>query len=128
MLKLVPFDFIQPSKLLLGLNAYDYVAVGPAGEVLGRGINKEAILATPGATGYFNLKEASPIDVAKKAPPNFDEKPWGSVGEIQTIPGQPLIEPVKINRPDLVEDKDGKIEAAVNEFKVARSKKTKKAK
>ena len=128
MLNIVPFDFIQPSKLMLGLTPMDYVAIGPTGEVLGRGINKEAILATPGAIGYFNLKEASPIDVAKKAPPNFEEKPWGSVGEVQTVPGWPLIEPVKINRPDLVEDKDGKIEAAVNEFKVARSKKTKKAK
>jgi hypothetical protein len=102
MLKLVPFDFIQPSKLLLGLDAYDYVAVGPTGEVLGRGRVKELVLNTPGATGYFNLREAAPIDLAKKAPPTFDEKPWGSVGEIQTIPGQPLIEPVKINRPDLV--------------------------
>ena len=126
MLNIVPFDFIQPSKLMLGLTPMDYVAVGPAGEVLGRGINKEAILATPGATGYFNLKEAAaPAD---NKTPNFDDKPWGSVGEVQTVPGWPLIEPVKINRPDLVEDKDGKIEAAVNEFKVARSKKTKKAK
>jgi hypothetical protein len=125
MLNLVPFDFIQPSKLLLGLDAYDYVAVGPTGEVLGRGRVKELVLNTPGIYGYFNLKEASPIDVAKNAPPNFDDKPWGSVGEVQTVPGWPLIEPVKINRPDLVEDKDGKIEAAVNEFKAARSKKTK---
>ena len=126
MLNIVPFDFIQPSKLMLGLTPMDYVAIGPTGEVLGRGINKEAILATPGATGYFNLKEAA-APVNNKTP-NFDEKPFGSVGEVQTVPGWPLIEPVKINRPDLVEDKDGKIEAAVNEFKVARSKKTKKAK
>lgn len=126
MLTLIPFNEIQPSKLLLGLGHMDYVAVGPGGEVLGRGRNKEAILQTPGATGYFSLSEAAAP--TNKQTPNFDEKPWGSVGEVQAIPGQPLIEPVKINRPDLVEDKDGKIEAAVNEFKVARSKKTKKAK
>ena len=100
MLNIVAFDFIQPSKLMLGLTPMDYVAIGPTGEVLGRGINKEAILATPGATGYFNLKEAaSPAD---NKTPNFDDKPWGSVGEVQTVPGWPLIEPVKINRPDLV--------------------------
>lgn len=100
MLNIVAFDFIQPSKLMLGLTPMDYVAVGPTGEVLGRGINKEAILATPGATGYFNLKEAAaPAD---NKTPNFDDKPWGSVGEVQTVPGWPLIEPVKINRPDLV--------------------------
>lgn len=126
MLTLIPFNEIQPSKLLLGLSHMDYVAVGPGGEVLGRGRNKEAILQTPGATGYFSLSEAAAP--TNKQTPNFDEKPWGSVGEVQAIPGQPLIEPVKINRPDLVEDKDGKIEAAVNEFKAARSKKTKKAK
>lgn len=102
MLTLVPFDFIQPSKLLLGLGPHDYVAIGPKGEVLGRGRVKELVLNTPGATGYFNLKEAAPIDAATKAPPNFDEKPWGSVGEIQTVPGWPLIEPIKIDRPDLV--------------------------
>jgi hypothetical protein len=126
MLTLIPFNEIQPSKLLLGLSHMDYVAVGPGGEVLGRGRNKEAILQTPGATGYFSLSEAAAP--TNKQTPNFDEKPWGSVGEVQTVPGWPLIEPVKINRPDLVEDKDGKIEAAVNEFKAARSKKTKKAK
>lgn len=126
MLTLIPFNEIQPSKLLLGLSHMDYVAVGPGGEVLGRGRNKEAILQTPGATGYFSLSEAAAP--TNKQTPNFDEKPWGSVGEVQAIPGQPLIEPVKINRPDLVEDKDGKIEAAVDAAKAARSKKTKKAK
>jgi len=120
LLTLVSFDFIQPSKLLLGLGPYDYVAVGPSGEVLGRGRVKELVLNTPGATGYFNLKEASPIDLEKKAPPSFDEKPWGSIGQVQNIPGQPLIEPIKVNRPDLVEDPDGKIEASVAEFKEAR--------
>ena len=101
--KLVAFDFIQPSKLLLGLGPYDYVAVDPNGRVLGRGVVKELILNTPGIHGYFNLKEAAPIDAAKKAPPSFEDKPFGSIGEVQTVPGQPLIEPVKVTRPDLVE-------------------------
>jgi hypothetical protein len=104
MTKLIDFDFIQPSKLMLGLGPYDYVAVGPNGEVLGRGRNKEAILLTPGINGYFNLMEAAPIDAAKKAPPSFDEKPFGSVGPVQTIPGYSIIEPLKVNMPDLVED------------------------
>lgn len=99
-MNLVSFDFIQPSKLMLGLAPQDYVAVGPNGEVLGRGRNKEAILATPGATGYYNIHEAS----SAKATPSFDEKPFGSISEVQTVPGWPLIEPVKVNRPDLVEE------------------------
>lgn len=98
LLNLVSFDFIQPSKLLLGLAPQDYVAVGPNGEVLGRGRNKEAILATPGATGYYNVHEAS----SAKATPSFDEKPFGSISEVQAVPGWPLIQPVKVNRPDLV--------------------------
>ena len=102
MTKLIDFDFIQPSKLMLGLGPYDYVAVGPNGEVLGRGRNKEAILLTPGIDGYFNLMEAAPPDAAKKAPPSFDEKPFGSVGPVQTIPGYSVIEPLKVNMPDLV--------------------------
>lgn len=97
-MNLVSFDFIQPSKLMLGLAPQDYVAVGPNGEVLGRGRNKEAILATPGATGYYNIHEAS----SAKATPSFDEKPFGSISEVQTVPGWPLIQPVKINRPDFL--------------------------
>lgn len=103
MLKLVPFNFIQPSKLLLGLGPYDYVAVDETGRVLGRGRNKDAVLETPGIFGYFNLKEAAPIDAENKTIPSFDDKPFGSLGPIQTIPGMPLIETVTINRPDLVE-------------------------
>jgi hypothetical protein len=126
LLTLVSFDFIQPSKLLLGLSPYDYVAVGPNGEVLGRGRSKEAILATPGATGYFNLKEASPIDLEKKAPPSFDEKPWGSIGQVQNIPGQPLIEPIKVNRPDLIVfDEASKVTKEQYEAMVAPIRKTK---
>lgn len=132
MLTLIPFNEIQPSKLLLGLSHMDYVAVGPGGEVLGRGRNKEAILQTPGATGYFSLSEAAAP--TNKQTPNFDEKPWGSVGEVQAIPGQPLIEPVKINRPDLiVVDEASKVtkeqyEAMVAPIRTAKTKKTKKAK
>lgn len=100
LLKLVPFDFIQPSKLLLGLAPQDYVAVDDRGNVLGRGRNKEAILQSPGAYGYFSLSEAAKV----KQTPSFEEKPFGSIGEVQAIPGLPLIEPVTINRPDLVDD------------------------
>ena len=99
-MKLVSFDFIQPSKLMLGLAPQDYVAVDENGAVLGRGRNKEAILATPGATGYYSLHEAA----SAKATPSFDEKPFGSISEVQAVPGWPLIQPVKVNRPDLVEE------------------------
>jgi hypothetical protein len=134
LLKLVPFDFIQPSKLLLGLGPNEYVAVDEKGMVLGRGRNKEAILATPGATGYFNLKEMAPLDDAKDGPPPFEKAPWGSLGPVQNIPGQPLIEPIKVNRPDLiVVDEASKVtkeqyEAMVAPIRTAKTKKTKKAK
>lgn len=112
MLKLVPFDFIQPSKLLAHLDPYDYVAVSETGVVLGRGRVKELVLDTPGIFGYFNLREAYPLgnypkvkmEAAKPAQtPSFDEAPWGSLGDVQAVPGWPLIETLKIDRPDLVE-------------------------
>lgn len=106
MLNLLPFDFIKPTKLLANLGPWDYVAVDANGVVLGRGRVKELILATPGIFGYFNLREAYPLgdypNVKAKAvndTPAFDAQPWGSLGDIQTIPGQPLIEPKII--PDL---------------------------
>lgn len=105
MLKLVPFDFIKPSKLLYGLSPWDYLALDADGNLLARGTNKIVVLDTPGIFGYFNLREAYPLgnypNTNAKAiddTPAFDEKPWGSLGEVQAIPGYDLVEPVQLDQ------------------------------